>query len=76
VAKTIQIRGVPDEVHSELRRRAAAAGMSLSGYALQELERVAAYPPLRDVLLSGRARVPGVSSEDIVAAVRAARDAS
>jgi plasmid stability protein len=75
MAKTIQIRGVPDEVHRELRSRAAAAGMSLSDYARQELERVAAYPPLRDVLLSGRARASGVSSEDIAAAIRAGRDA-
>jgi plasmid stability protein len=35
--KTIQIRNVPDDVHAELRIRAARAGMSLSDYALAQL---------------------------------------
>ena len=40
MAKTIQIPDVPDEVHAELRSRAAAAGISLSDYVRSELERV------------------------------------
>jgi antitoxin FitA len=32
--KTIQIRNVPDATHATLRTRAAAAGVSLSDYAL------------------------------------------
>ena len=39
--KTIQIRNVPEDTHRTLRARAAASGVSLSDYALAELERVA-----------------------------------
>jgi hypothetical protein len=48
--KTIQIREVPDEVHAELRARAAAVGLSLSDYLLREASRIASRPPLADVL--------------------------
>lgn len=72
--KTIQIRNVPDDVHRALRTRAAAAGVSLSDYALLELERVAERPPVADVLARARARAGGASAEAIVAAVRAGRD--
>ncbi len=37
--KMIQIRNVPDALHRRLRVRAARAGMSLSDYLQQELER-------------------------------------
>jgi hypothetical protein len=72
--KTIQVRNVPDAVHRELRTRAAAAGVSLSDYALGELERVAHHPPVADVLTRARSRAGGTSTEAIVAAVRDGRD--
>ena len=72
--KTIQIRNVPDATHSALRTRAAAAGVSLSDYALGELERVADRPPVSDVLRRARSRSGGAETVDIVAAVRAGRD--
>ncbi len=37
MSKMIQIRNVPDEMHRELKMRAAAAGMSLSDYIKKEL---------------------------------------
>jgi antitoxin FitA len=74
--KTIQIRNVPDDVHRVLRTRAAAAGLSLSDYALKELERVAEHPPVADVLTRARGRAGGASAEAIVAAVRSGRDRS
>jgi plasmid stability protein len=74
--KTIQIRNVPDDVHRVLRARAAAAGVSLSDYALGELERVAEHPPVADLLARARARAGGASAEDIIAAVRSGRDRS
>ena len=74
MVKTIQIRNVPDRVHKELRTRAAAAGMSLSDYALAELERVADRPPVADLLARARARAGGASADAIVAAVRSGRD--
>ena len=73
--KTIQVRNVPDEVHVVLRSRAAAAGMSLSDFVLGQLERVAAYPPLAEVLSRAGARSGGTSAAAIVSAVRAERDA-
>jgi len=72
--KTIQVRNVPDEVHSTLRTRAAAAGVSLSDFALGELERAAARPPVADLLRRARNRAGGARSEAIVAAVRSGRD--
>lgn len=72
--KTIQVRNVPDEVHLTLRTRAAAAGMSLSDYALGELERVAQKPPVADLLARARGRAGGADGQAIVAAVRAGRE--
>jgi plasmid stability protein len=72
--KTIQVRNVPDDVHRTLRTRAAAAGISLSDFALEELERVAQRPPVADLLGRARARAGGADSAAIVAAVRAGRD--
>jgi plasmid stability protein len=46
----LQVRDVPDDVHAELRRRASAAGMSLSDFARQELARVVRRPSLAELL--------------------------
>jgi plasmid stability protein len=72
--KTIQVRNVPDDVHRALRTRAAAAGVSLSDYALGELERVASRPPVADLFARARARAGGAEASAVVAAVRAGRD--
>ena len=44
MAKMIQIRNVPDEVHQALKIRAAKEGMSLSDFLRREVTRVAARP--------------------------------
>lgn len=73
--KTIQIRDVSEETHATLRSRAAAAGMSLSDYLRREIEEIAARPEISDVLRRAAARGPsGVTTDDIVRAVRAGRD--
>jgi plasmid stability protein len=72
--KTIQVRNVPDDVHRTLRTRAAAAGISLSDFALGELERVAQRPPVSEVLRRARERAGGADSAAIVAAIREGRD--
>ncbi len=72
--KTIQVRNVPDRVHRSLSTRAAAAGMSLSDFALAELERVAEHPPVADLLARARARAGGTTTKAVVAAVRSGRD--
>ena len=74
MARAIQIRNVPEDVHRTLRARAAAAGLSLSYYLLGEIARVAQRPPLADVLARAGARSGGTSWESIVAAVRSGRD--
>lgn len=56
MAKTIQVRDVPEEIHAELRSRAAAAGTSLSDYLLGELERVARRSSNAEVLLRAAQR--------------------
>ena len=71
--KSVQIRNVPDDVHRELRARAAAAGMSLSDYLLDEITRVAARPSVADVLARAAARHGGVSTAEIVRVIREAR---
>jgi plasmid stability protein len=78
VAKNIQIRNVPDEVHEVYRRRAAAAGMSLQEYLLADLTQQAGQPTMREVLdrIASRDRTGStVTVEDIVADIRRQRDA-
>lgn len=72
--KTIQIRGVPDDIHRTLRTRAAAAGESLSDYLLQELRRVAERPAVADVLARAGSRRGGASPLEIRELLRQARD--
>ncbi len=49
MAKMIQLRHVPDELHRKLKARAAMEGLSLSAYLLQEVERLAERPTLNDL---------------------------
>jgi len=72
--KTIQIRDVPDDVHRELRTRAAAAGVSLSDYLRAEITRYAERPRIADVLLRASQREGGAPVESILAAVREERE--
>lgn len=45
----VQVRHVPDDVHRELKARAARAGVSLSDYVLAELVRVASRPTIDEL---------------------------
>lgn len=47
---SVQIKDVPEPVHAELRRRAAAAGKSLQEYLLGWLTEEVRYPPVDEVL--------------------------
>jgi plasmid stability protein len=69
----LQVRNVPDDVHAELRRRAAAAGVPLSEYVLRELERVAARPPVAEVLARSASRRLDLSLADVVEAIHGER---
>ena len=46
----VLVRDLPDDVHAELQRRAAARGQSLEQYLAAELTRMTGTPPLDDVL--------------------------
>lgn len=74
MARTIQVRNVPEDLHRALRSRATAAGMSLSDYVLAELARLTARPPVAEVLTRAAARHGGVPIGEIVDAVRSGRD--
>lgn len=74
MAKTVQVRDVPDGVHAELRARAAGEGISLSDYARRELERAVERPRVADVLARATTRREGVRLDLLVGAVRAGRE--
>jgi len=70
----VQIRDVPDDLHRQLKARAALAGMSLSEYLLQELRR-SVERPTRDELLQRLAkRAPARLRPAPADAVRAERN--
>jgi len=74
---SIQVKDVPDDVHATLRRRAAAAGMSLQEYLLGRLVEDAHVPTLEEVLDRAGGRAGGRASlRKAARAVRADRDAS
>jgi len=58
----IQIRNVPDEIHRQVKARAALSGMSMSEFILRELKRVIERPS-REEVLDRLARLPGVEVE-------------
>lgn len=75
MAKMIQIRHVPDQLHRRLKVRAAAHGLSLSDFLRRELERVGEQLTT-DELREALARLETVATtETAAAAVRAERDA-
>jgi hypothetical protein len=56
---SIQVKDVPEDVHATLRRRAAAAGMSLQEYLLGRLVEDAHTPTLEEVLDRAGGRAGG-----------------
>jgi len=58
----IQIRNVPDAIHHQIKARASIAGMSMSEFILQELQRVIERPS-RDELLDRISKLPGLEVE-------------
>lgn len=68
----IQIRNVPDDIHRELKVRAAQSGMSLSDFLNAELERVVAHRPLSE-LVEELGHEPVLRKGEAASAVRAGR---
>jgi plasmid stability protein len=50
MASMIQIRNVPDELHRDLKVRAARSGMTLSDYLLAELRSLSVRPTMQEWL--------------------------
>ena len=72
---SIQVKGVPDDVHAILRRRAAVAGQSLQEYLLTQLCEDARAPTLAEVLERVGHRTGGrIGFDAAVDAVRRERD--
>lgn len=76
MAKMVQIRNVPDDIHRTMKARAARAGMSLSDYLLGEVRAVAARPTIEEIgeRLGRRRPAGGPSSARIVRRLRDAAD--
>jgi antitoxin FitA len=71
----IQIRNVPEEVHRELKARAARAGMTLSDYLMDVIRKASERPEPEVLLRRIRERAPVYPSESPAEAVRAEREA-
>ncbi len=76
MAKMIQIRNVPDDLHRALKARAAHAGMTLSDYLLNEVREVAARPTLEELVERLRKRSPIRTRASSAEIIRRHRDAS
>ena len=72
--KSLQIRHVPDELHRQLKARAALEGQSLSEYALGELRHAIRRPTTRELAERVAAFERAVVTEPATDAVRAERD--
>ena len=75
MSKMIQIRNVPEDLHRELKVRAARAGMTLTDYLRRELERVVARPPPDEVLARIRSRSRPRSALSTAEVIRRERNA-
>lgn len=72
----IQVRNVPDDLHRRLKVRAASEGLTLSEFALHELEGAVAVPSVRELKerLAERAG-QAYNGETAAESTRAERDA-
>ena len=71
MSKMIQVRNVPDELHRELKMRAAAAGMSMSDYIKKELTRANEKDSWEEIFARAKARGPSrMSTREVVDIIR------
>jgi plasmid stability protein len=75
MSKMIQIRNVPDELHRELKMRAAAAGMSMSDYIKRELGRRSRKSTIQEIVerRKGRGAKSTVTTQQNVDTIREMR---
>jgi plasmid stability protein len=71
MSKMIQIRNVPDDLHRELKMRAAAAGMSMSDYIKKELSHANEKDSWEEIFARAKARGPsGMTTQEVVDLIR------
>ena len=75
MSKMIQIRDVPERIHSTLKARAAREGMSLSDFIKKELERTVERPTMREWLERTQQARPIAIKRSAAQLVRELRDA-
>jgi len=69
----VQIRGVPDDVHRQLKSQAALSGQSLNEFLLARLSEIASVPTIPE--LAARIRERGLyTGPSSAAIIRADRD--
>ncbi|WP_144880796.1 FitA-like ribbon-helix-helix domain-containing protein [Microbacterium paraoxydans] len=74
MARMLQVRNLPDDVHARLKERAAAERMSLSDYVARELEDLVRYRSNAEVLEASRARARAAGVSLTREGILAARD--
>ncbi len=74
MAKMIQLRHVPGDLHRKLKARAAAAGLSLSDYLIEEVRRLAERPTVAELRTRLARRTPVIPRVSPAKAVRAERN--
>lgn len=76
MSSMIQIRNVPEELHRDLKARAARTGMTLSDYLLAELRALAVRPTMQEWLARSETWKPVEVDESPAAALAAERSRS
>ena len=75
MSKMIQIRDVPERVHSILKARAAREGISLSDFIKRELEHIVERPTMREWLERTQQAKPIPHTRSAAQVVRELREA-
>ena len=76
MARMVQVKGVPEEVHRTLKARAALRGQTLSDYLRGEMERLAARPSADELLSLLDREAPAALGESAAPEVRHGRERS
>lgn len=74
LAKMVQIRNVPTELHRRLKARAAIEGLSMSEYVLREVRKALARPTREEILERLRALPVRRLARPAADVIRAERD--
>jgi hypothetical protein len=75
MAKMIQLRHVPDDLHRKLKARAAMEGLSLSNFLLREVRGIAERPTVAELQTRVLNRPSVAVRESPAKAVRSEREA-